>query len=95
MRYVENDKVELECCTNGDANPEPEFTWFHYHNIVNHMESLSYRNMNQKCSRTIVKLSRKANGIPFRCHVSNEAVKEPLRSNLQLNVECNLIFSIF
>ena len=24
---VENDLINLECCTNGDANPQPSFEW--------------------------------------------------------------------
>ena len=26
--FIENDSINLECCTNDDTNPEPRFEWF-------------------------------------------------------------------
>ena len=26
--FIENDLIDLECCTNDDTNPEPRFEWF-------------------------------------------------------------------
>lgn len=84
--YVENGQISLECCTNANSNPSPDFKWFHYGKEI--IQNVMVEGpAGQKCSRTLVELNREANEFPFTCHVSNEAIKKPLTSELKINVE--------
>ena len=86
---MENNLVNLECCTNSDANPQPRFEWSRMakKQAKSRSHSRPFDNDTQKTNSEIVylsggkicnvlqlNLSRYDNNHFYKCSVSNEAL---------------------
>jgi len=93
--YVENDEVSLECCTNADVNPLPQFTWSKISRTaassvlqINTRQTSMLSSSNHKfCNYLQLNLTRLDNDHFYKCSVVNQAIKEPINKNIFISVE--------
>lgn len=88
--FIENDLINLECCTNDDINPQARFEWTKVsrNNILPQpivISSTTLRsttsqhaaknaNSNQLCNSLQLNLTRQDNNYYFKCSVTNDAL---------------------
>jgi hypothetical protein len=100
--FVEDDRVYLECCTNGDVNPQAIFKWSrvnrkHPYNkyidfdLANMNTRLIKSNDGKLCNLLQLNLTRHDNNYMYKCSVTNDAFLDmkPQNDNINLTVECN------
>ena len=92
---VEGDKISLECCTNADTSPVPQFKWTKTSRVDPQSElflansSAVYTKSNDKlCSVIKLSLTRTDNDFYFNCAVGNEAFQNKVKDKIFLSVEC-------
>ena len=92
---MENDRIELECCTNDDCNPQPIFTWSQTtQNETAPLSTFTNETLSTKsgqiCNKINFKVTREHDERKFTCSVTNDALNgASIEKTLQLEVECN------
>ncbi len=104
---VENEKINLECCTNSDANPQPLFKWYKLsRNQANedddaillqksdsiNQKNIYYNSENRICSRLSLNLSRYDNDYVYKCSVGNEALINKKSLNENLKLSVECMY---
>lgn len=100
---VEGDTANLECCTNGDANPTPVFEWIKLpktsrHNAVvlqNPPPIKSSRGLHQTrlnsrgqlCHALSLNVTRHDNNVVYKCSITNDATTRTIEDTMTLSVE--------
>ena len=101
--FIENDLINLECCTNEDINPQPRFEWSKVsrnnklQSIVISTSSNQHTNYdvvknskNQLCNSLQLNLTRQDNNYYFKCSVTNDALLNSKKEDsFFVSVECN------
>ena len=94
--FIENDIINLECCTNEDTNPMPRFEWYRV-SRNNKLQTLINNKINNKnvaidrlCNNLQLNLTRQDNDYYFKCVVTNDALINGKKDdNFFVSVECN------
>lgn len=99
MVLVEGNSIDLTCCTNIDAYPEPIFKWYKQHiQNLNEIELINTNNIKLNgnnfktkfdiCNKIELNLNRYDNYYIYKCGVYNSLNTQGLNQTLRLSVEC-------
>ena len=98
--FIENDLINLECCTNDDTNPEPRFVWSklarnshkqqQQQPIIINSNGLHVNTNGQLCNSLQLNLTRQDNNYFFKCSVTNDAlINAKKEETFFISIECN------